>query len=774
MSKPGDKGRVEDRRLLTGGGDYTDDRSAPDALYAVFVRSAVAHARLRAVDTADARATQGVRAVFTGADLRIYGGLPCMGFQPGVLGSVPVPTPRPGLADGVVRHVGEAIAMVVADTLDAAEEAAEAVAIDYDPLPVVIDVREAARAGAPLLFDGIAGNCGATHDAGDAAAVEAAFARAARIVRLERLVSRIVPAPMEPRGAIARYDGASRQFHLHTGSQGVRMLHWILAGDVMRLADGETLRITTGDVGGGFGGRVDVYPEDVCILHAARALGRAVRWRSTRSEIFLIDNHARDSWYESALALDAEARFIGLRVTALQSMGAYLSGYGLAVPRSFKECISSLYAIPAIRTEARCILTNTVPTGPFRGAGRPEAAHVIESLVDAAAAATGLDPVEIRRRNLVPTNAFPWKTPQAYAYDCGDFAAVFAKALALTDRDGFPARRAAAEAKGRVRGLGIACFIETAGGAPSEAARLVADADGTVAILSPMQTNGQGHATIFPVLAAERLGLPVESIVYRTGDSDFAPGGPGSGSYGSRSASHFGAGLGIAADALIEKGRALAARMFAEPPETITYQGGRFTASGGASGRSRSAAIGEIAAWAATASGLPEALAGGLAAEGRFDAPHPTFPNGCHVCEIEIDPETGDTTVVSYVAVDDIGTTINATIAHGQMHGGIAQGIGQALGETVVYDGDGQLLSGSFLDYTMPRADTLPNFVIAEHAVPTQQNPLGAKGVGEAGTTGGLSATMSAVADALASRGVAPIAMPATPARIWAALQGGR
>ncbi|MGE3935649.1 MAG: xanthine dehydrogenase family protein molybdopterin-binding subunit [Rhodospirillaceae bacterium] len=765
-------GRVEDRRLLTGGGDYTDDRAVPGAAFAVFVRSPHAHARVGPIDAAAARASAGVRGVFTGADLRAYGGLPCMGFQPGLPDQTALATFRPGLADGIVRHVGEAVAMVVADTLDRAHEAAELVAIDYDPLPAATDVREAARPGAPLLFDTIPGNCAARHDAGDAAAVEAAFERAARTVRLERRVSRIVPAPMEPRGAIATYDAATRRLHLHTGSQGVRMLHWILAGDILRLAPEESLRITTGDVGGGFGGRVDVYPEDVCVLHAARALGVPVRWRATRGEIFQIDNHARDSWYDAALALDAEGRFLAVKVAALQAMGAYMTGYGLAVPRSFKECISSLYAIPAIRTEARCIVTNTTPTGPFRGAGRPEAAHVIESLVEAAAAATGLDAAEIRRRNLIPASAMPWRTPQAHAYDCGDFPGLFAKALALADRDGFAARRAAAEAKGLVRGLGIACFIETAGGAPSEAARLVAGADGTVTIHSPMQTNGQGHATIFPAMAAERLGLPVDQVAYCAGDSDLAPGGPGSGSYGSRSASHFGTGLAVAADALVEKGRALAAQRFSVPPETVTYQGGRFTAAGGAVEAS-SITIGELAAWAGTAP-LPEALRGGLAVDGRFVAPHPTFPNGCHVCEIEVDPETGAAAVVSYVAVDDIGTTINPTLAHGQMHGGIVQGIGQALGEAVVYDDGGQLVTGSFLDYTMPRADTVPSIVVAEHAVPTGQNPLGAKGVGEAGTTGGLAATMNAVADALASRGAPPLAMPATPARLWQALREAR
>jgi len=766
-------GRVEDRRLLTGGGDYTDDRAVPGAAFAVFVRSPHAHARIGRIDAAAAHAAPGVRAVFTGADLRAYGGLPCMGFQPGVPDTMALKTFRPGLAAGIVRHVGEAVAMAVADTLDRAQEAAEAIAVDYEPLPAVTDVRDAARAGAPLLFDTIPGNCAARHDAGEAAAVEAAFARAARTVRIERRVSRIVPAPMEPRGAIAAYDPATRQLHLRTGSQGVRMLHWILAGDILRLAPEERLRITTGDVGGGFGGRVDVYPEDVCVLHAARALGVPVRWRATRSEIFQIDNHARDSWYEAALALDAEGRFLGLKVAALQSMGAYMTGYGLAVPRSFKECISSLYAIPAIRTEARCILTNTTPTGPFRGAGRPEAAHVIESLVEAAAAATGIDPVELRRRNLIPAAAMPWRTPQAHAYDCGDFPGLFAKALALADHAGFAARRAAAEAQGLVRGLGIACFIETAGGAPSEAARLVAGPDGTVTIHSPMQTNGQGHATIFPALAAERLGLPVEQIAYVTGDSDLAPGGPGSGSYGSRSASHFGTGLAVAAEALVDKGRALAAHRLAVPPEAVTYQGGRFTAAGGAADPARSITLGDLAAWAETAA-LPEPLQGGLAAEGRFVAPHPTFPNGCHVCEVEIDPETGAAAVVPYVAVDESGTTISSTLAHGQMHGGIAQGIGQALGESVVYDDGGQLLTGSFLDYTMPRADAVPSIIVAEHAVPTRQNPLGAKGVGEAGTTGGLAATMNAVADALASRGAPALAMPATPARLWQALRDAR
>lgn len=764
-------GRREDRRLLTGGGSYADDRASDGALHAAFVRSQVAHGRIARIDVDAARRMPGVLAIYTGADLRLagYGDFPIVGVFLGSNSALPETTPRPALAQEFVRYVGEAIAMVVAETRELALDAAEAVAVELDSLPAVIDARDAAAPGAPRLFAHIAENCAGTHEAGDAAAVDAAFARATHRIRCRRSVSRIAPVPMEPRSALGSFSAPSRTWHLHTGSQGVRMLHATLAERVLKLAQDHHLRITTEDVGGGFGGRVEIYPEDLCVLHAARALEQPVRWRATRSEIFLIDNHARDSHYEAALALDDDGRFLAVKVAAIQSLGAYFSAYALSVPRSFKECISSMYVIPAIHVFIRCVVTNTTPTGPFRGAGRPEAAYVIESLVEEAARALNIDAMELRRRNMVAAHAFPYATPQAGVYDCGDFLGLTAKAVELADRRGFAQRRAASEAEGLLRGLGVACFIETAGGAPMESARLNVRPDGTVAIHTPTQSTGQGHATVFPDLAAERLGIAPEQIALVAGDTDLAPGGPGSGSYGSRSGSHFGTALTLATDALVEKGRRLAALWFSADPSTITYQGGRFAASGAG----RSCTLGELAGWAETATNLPAELAGGLAAHEHFTAPGPTFPNGCHICEVEIDPETGVTRLLAYVAVDDCGTLINPTIVHGQMHGGIVQGIGQALGECCVFDQDGQLLTGSFLDYVMPRADDLPPIVVAEHVVPTKTNLLGAKGAGEAGTTGALAATMFAIDDALASLGIDRVEMPATPARVWAAINRG-
>jgi carbon-monoxide dehydrogenase large subunit len=761
-------GRREDHRLVTGHGNYADDRAPAGAAYAAFVRSRIAHAEILTIDIDAAARTPGVLAVFIGKDLRAagYGDLPCMLSLPPRYGGPPAITPRPALAVERVRYLGEPIVMVVAETMDAAIAAAEAVLVDLEMLPAVTDIRTAAAPGALQIWPHIPDNCVAVYGSGDEAAADAALGAATHRIRMQRPVTRLVVAAMEPRAATAFFEQPSGGWHLHAPSQGVRIMHAALADTVLKGFGDCAIRVTSADVGGGFGAKMEIYPEYVGLLHAARTLRRPVHWRGTRSESFQADNHARDSFYEMELALDRRGQILGLKVAALQSLGAYLSSHGLAVQRSFIECVSSMYAIPAIHVRSRSIITNTTPTGAFRGAGRPEAAYVIESLIEEAARRIGIDAHDLRRLNFVPTTAFPYATPQALVYDCGDFVGITAKAERLADRKGFPSRRAASEQRGLIRGMGTACFIETAGGAPVESARLTVRPNGTISIFTPAQTNGQGHETVFPEMMAQRLGVASEQIELVAGDSDLVPGGPASGSYGSRSGSVFGGALALTTDALLQKGRRLAALRFDVPLDHVTYQGGRFSAQGAG----MSCTLAELAAWAMAALNLPVDLRDGLTTQELFTAPSPTFPNGCHICEVEIDPATGRTTVVSYVAVDDCGNIMNPTIVHGQIQGGIAQGIGQALSESCVYDDEGQLVTGSFLDYAMPHADDLPSLQVEDHIVPTKVNPLGVKGAGEAGTTGALAATMNAVADALASRGIAPIDMPASAFRVWQAI----
>ncbi|MFO1058729.1 MAG: xanthine dehydrogenase family protein molybdopterin-binding subunit, partial [Dongiaceae bacterium] len=731
------EGRVEDLRLLRGQGRYSDDLNLPGQAWAAFLRAPVAHADILSVETEAARAMPGVLLVLTGADLAPlgYGRLPDFPPQQNADGS-PMRRPDwPPLAVGRVRHVGEAVAMVVAESAVAAQDAAEAIVTRYAELPALVEpVHDPAPA--IVLWPEMPDNVALDFAAGDAAAVAAAMGAAHHVARVRIRSQRLAVVPLEPRAAVAEYRPAEDRFDLYTGSQGAAGL----AGEVaalMRLPAGR-VRVVSREVGGGFGAKALAYPEYVALLEASRRVGRPVKWTATRSEAFLSDTHGRDSWLEGELALDAEGRFTGLRVRSTVNVGAYQTLFTtFTATRNFHSCIAGMYRTPAIHVAIKCVYSNTVPVAPYRGAGRPEANLLLEHLVDQAARDLGLDPVELRRRNLVPPAAMPYEPPNGVRYDSGEFARLLDRAAALADLAGFPARREAARAAGRLRGLGLACYVEIAGVVPVEDVRLDLAPDGAVLFRSGMQSNGQGHETVFGPLVAGRLGIPVGEVRFCEGDSALVPGGIGS--FASRSMTVGGAAALVACDALIAAAVAAGAELMQVPAGEVAWRDGRVVRPASGQGLS----LGDLAAQGRL-----------LSVTGTGNVPS-TFPNGCHVAELEIDPETGATRVVSFVAVDDVGRAISPPLVDGQLRGGIAQGLGQVLLEQAVYEpGSGQLLTGSLMDYAMPRADDLPSFVTEHVEVPSPGNPLGSKGVGEAGTTGALAAGYNALADALRQAGV--------------------
>ena len=750
--------RLEDQRLLTGRGDFTDDHAAPGALWGVLVRSPHAHAAVVSIDAAPAMALPGARLVLTGADLVAEGVKP-IAAAPRLTdaeGKPPRAAPWESLATTRVRHVGQAVALCVADSASTAIDMAEAVAVDWRPLPAVTDVRRAAAPGAPQLWPDIPDNVSFRWGLGDRAAVAAAFRAAAHVVEVADVVSqRVVMAPLEPRAAVARFDAATGGFHLHTGNQGTTQVRDQLAA-VLGVAK-EKVLVTTADTGGAFGMRSSVYPEYPALCVAARRLGAPVRWTATRSEAFVSDAQARDSVMSGRIALDADARILALDIRSLAAMGGSMHplGYFIAVA-NFSRCIPGPYRVPALATEVTCVLTNTVPTAPYRGAGRPEAACITEALIEAAARHLRLDAIELRRRNLIAADAFPHETAAGTTYDSGDFPTVLAKAVAAADWVGFPARRKASEAKGRARGIGLGMFVEIAGGVPTERAKMRLLADGRIETRTALAASGQGHQTIMGLIAAEQIGLPFERMVVDQGSSaGFADGGS---STAARSTLMAGMAIRGAARALLDEARGRAATRLGVAPEKLEWKDGRFEVPG------TNLAIGI------------EALADGppLEVDVRIEQ-EPSWPNGAHVAEVEIDPDTGAVTLARYTAVDDSGRIIAPHFAEGQIHGALAQGIGQVLMEHGAYDdATGQLIAGSFMDYTMPRADDLPRFNSSFHPVPARSNPLGVKGVGESGTVGALPTVRNAVLDALATLGVARLEMPYTPARVWRAIRDAR
>jgi carbon-monoxide dehydrogenase large subunit len=761
--------RREDVRLLTGGGRYTDDVSLDGQVFASFVRSPVAHGAIRAIDIDAARAAPGVLAVYTGADLRDggVGDIPCMTPFKSFDGTPIRPTPRPALAVGKVRHIGVPVAVVVAETAAQAADAAELVEFDIDPLPAVIDPEAALADDAPQLYDDIPNNIVLDFRVGDTDAVDKAFAGAAHITRLRAENNRLVAASLEPRQCLARWDTGRDRYELTAGSQGVNAVRRILADFIFNVPH-ERMHVLSGDVGGGFGMKTQPYPEYVACLFAARELKRPVKWQGTRSEGFLTDNQARDGVLTGEMAFDADGHIVALRVDLVAGMGGYLSSHGpAAATTNVCNCLTGAYRTPVLAYRTRLVLNNAAPIGPYRGAGRPEAAYIVERLLDAAAHEMGVDRVDLRRRNMIAPQQMPYTTPLKQVYDSGDFPGALDDALKLADWDGFEARRAEAAVRGKLRGIGLASFVEIAGGALAEGAKVAITPAGRVEVRLAMQSNGQGHATSFAQLVSDQLQVPYETIEIIQGDSDETP-EPSFAAVASRSMAIGGSAVMVTCDKVIENGRLLAGHVLEAAAADIEFSDGAFRVAG----TDRAIGLLELAARTASLSTLPDGVPDKLDAYESFTSPEQTFPNGCHVCEVEIDPETGMVEIVDYTAIDDCGTVVNPMIVHGQVHGGVAQGLGQVLGEHAVYDDDGQLLTGSFMDYPMPHADTMPLLKLGFHPTRCTTNPLGAKGAGEAGTTGALPAAMNAIIDALSARGITAFDMPATPRKIWGALNG--
>jgi carbon-monoxide dehydrogenase large subunit len=764
--------RVEDLRLLRGRGRYTDDHRLADCAHLVLVRSPYAAARIRGIDTAPALAIPGVIAVLTGDDLASLGPL-----ETSVTRQLPggKPMPRPPyriLATDAARFVGDPVAAVVAETRAAAKDGAEAVVVDWDPLPAVTDASAALAPGAPSVWPAHApDNLCFLFSLGDAAAVEAAFAKAAHVARLPFRVSRVSANPLEPRGAIGAWDEGEGRWTLITGVQIPHKIRSELAGRTLRVPDNQ-LRLISPDMGGAFGMKGSPTQEHALVLWAARMLGRPVRWVADRTESFLSDFHARDNDSVVELALDAEGMFLALRIRTVANLGAYLAFNTPHSPTNNLGGLAGVYRTPAIHAEVRGAFTNTQPTAPYRGAGRPEATYAIERVIDLAADEMGIDRVAIRRRNLIPAEAMPFRTGLVFTYDSGDFARGMELALAAAEWNGFAARREDSARRGMLRGIGIANAIEIAAGpfrAPNEeGAGIRFEPDGGATLLLGCHNHGQGHETAFRQLAASLLGLSFDRVRVVAGDTDLVP--HGRGTFGSRSLVVAGTAMTRAAERIVAKGRRIAAHLLEAAEGDIAFEGGAFRVAG----TDRALRIEAVAAASYTPGKLPKGEEMGLAADVVLTPDEATFPNGCHVAEVEIDPETGVVSLLRYTVSDDVGTVINPLLLKGQIHGGVAQGVGQVLGETILYDEAGQMVTASFMDYRMPRASDLPMMTVESNPVPTAANPLGAKGAGEAGTVGALSVVINAIVDALRPLGIRHIDMPATPERVWRAIRDAR
>ncbi|MCX7341470.1 MAG: xanthine dehydrogenase family protein molybdopterin-binding subunit [Hyphomicrobiales bacterium] len=760
--------RSEDPMLLRGEGAYTDDLNLPRQTYAVMVRSQHAHGIIAEIDTAAAKAMPGVLGVFTAADLVAggYGTLACNMVYPNADGSPMKRPPRPVLATNKVRHVGEAVAFVVADSALAAQDAAEAVTIALSSLPAIVSTSEAVAPGAAQLHDEAPGNVALNWHFGDSAKVAKAFAEAAHVTRLDLENNRVVVNAMEPRAAIADFNKKTGRFTLHVGSQGVFGLRNAIADEVMKIPR-DRLRVVTGQVGGSFGMKASVYPEYICLLHAARALGRPVKWTDKRSESFVSDHHGRDHSVVAELALDARGHFLAIRITGLGNMGAYLTHVGpMMSTLNIVKNMPSLYRTPFIEMNARCVFTTTTPLGAYRGAGRPEGNYYMERLVDKAAHEMGIDRLTLRRRNFIPPTAMPFTSASGMVYDTGDFRALFDAVVEKADVKGFAARRKASRKSGKLLGLGVGCFLEVTAPPMSEMGGIRFEKDGTITIITGTMDYGQGHATPFAQVLVRSLGVPFETVRLVQGDSDRLIAGGGTG--GSKSIMASGAAIIEASAKVIEQGRQIAAHLLEAGEADVSFKAGRFSIAG----TDRGIGIMEIARRINSGVALPTDLPQSLDVDHVFAAASSAYPNGCHVAEVEIDPDTGVTEVVRYTAGGDFGTVVNPLLVQGQVHGGIVQGIGQALMEQTRYDENGQLTTGSFMDYAMPRANNAPFFTFISHPVPATTNPLGAKGCGEAGCAGALPSVMNAVVDALAEHGVRHVNMPATPAVIWKTLRG--
>jgi aerobic carbon-monoxide dehydrogenase large subunit len=759
--------RLEDERFLTGLGRYVDDIAVPGQLHGIVLRSPHGHAVIDSIDVAAARAMSGVHGVFTAVDLDTdrIGSLPCIA-QVATVAPMIVP-PRRALARDRVRHVGDPVAFVVAGTAQQARDAAEQINVAYRPLPAMVDAGEALAAQAPLLWDEAPGNLSYRFERGDKPAVDAAFVMAAHIIEIELVNNRLVVAPIEPRAAIGTYDAAADSFDLLLTGQGVHSLRRQLAEAVFHMP-AERITVRAPDVGGGFGVKNFLYPEWVLVLWAARRLGRPVKWVGERGEEFVSSAQGRDNHTRARLALDHDGRFLALDVDTVANLGAYLSTNGPgSSTNSPASAMGGVYDIPAVFMAVRGVLTNTVPIDAYRGAGKPEANYLIERLVDRAARQLALNPVALRRRNLI--GHFPHRSGLGVTIDCGRFAANLDEMAQRVLTEGFTARRRAAADLGKLRGIGIACFLETSRGTPGERAEIRFEPAGRVALVLGTQSNGQGHETSFPQIAADLLGLPLEAFRFVQADTRAVQSGNGHG--GARSMHMGGSALYLAAQMVLSKARVIAAHLLQADASEVNFSAGRFTVGGSERGIDLLA----LAEAARDTANLPDDMTPGLDADAYNDSDVFTFPNGCHVAEIEIDPETGAVALERYEAIDDYGRLINPMLTIGQVQGGVAQGIGQALLEHTVYDRQsGQLLSGSFLDYALPRADDLPPLDITLAELPTAVNQLGVKGAGQAGCMAAPQTIINAILDALAPLGVESIDMPATPERVWRAIGRAR
>jgi len=762
--------RTEDQRFLTGGGRYMDDISLPRQVYAAFVRSPYAHARIDGIDLSEAKDQPGVLGLWTQADIDAagFGDIPCIAPMKGRDGGRTLQPEHPILARGRVRHVGEPVVLVGAETVQAARDAAEMVLVDYDPVPAVTEGAKALEPGAPQLFDDVPGNLCLDWLQGDPAAVDAAFARASWVARLEMVNNRLVANSMETRAVIGDYDPSAEHYTLYTGSQGIFRLKDQYLKNILKVPE-DKLRIVTPDVGGGFGMKIFAYSEQAACLFAARQLARPVKWTSDRNEAFQSDAQGRDHVTVAEMAMDDEGRFLGLRVHTIANIGAYLSNFGVYVPTgAYTPMSSGLYAIPAIVNEVKCVFTNTVPVDAYRGAGRPEAAYMIERLVDECGHVTGLGQREIRLRNFVTPAQLPYDTKLGRVYDSGDFARILQQATAAADWAGAEARRSAARGRGKLLGIGLASYVEACSGRGEEEARLTLDADGGVTLIIGTMSNGQGHHTAYGQIINDQLGVPPEKVRMIQGDSDIVKRGGGTG--GSRSLLMGGVAVERGSLDLVEKTRKIAGHLLETAEADIEFADGTFTVVG----TDRTVTL-EAVGKAIAEGNLPGDLAEGLEGVGEYKAEALTYPNGCHVCELEIDEDTGEIDITRYVVVDDFGKIVNPLLAAGQVHGGTAQGIGQALLEATVYDEDGQLLTASYMDYTMPRAANVPDIELTfVEEMPCTTNPMGVKGAGEAGAIGAPPAIMNAIMDALRPVGVTRMDMPATPLRIWQAIEGAK
>jgi len=758
--------RSEDPHLVRGEGRYTDDVNLAGQAYAAIVRSRHAHGVIRNIDLAAARAMPGVLAAYTGADLKAagYGNFKCVvGFKNRDGSDMRKPV-RPALAIDKVRFVGDPVAFVVAQTPAQARDAAEAVEVEIDPLPAVTRASAAAKPDAPQLYDDASGNLALDYHYGDADKVAAAFAAAAHVTRLSLINSRVVVNAMEPRAAVGDYDQASGRFTLHTGCQGAFGMKGQLT-DVLGVP-GDKVHVLVGNVGGSFGMKAAVYPEYVCALHAARALGRPVKWTADRSESFVSDHHGRDHEFVGELALDDKGRFLAARFTGFGNMGAFLGTVSpLMSTLNIVKNAMSVYRTPLIEVSTKCMFTNTMMVSAYRGAGRPEGNYYMERLIDAAAAEMKIDRLALRRRNHVRPSEIPYAAASGMTYDSGEFTKVLDRAVEIADWDGFKARKREARKRGKLRGIGVGSYLEVTAPPNKEMGGIRFEGDGTVTIITGTLDYGQGHASPFAQVLCDRLGIPFDRIRLKQGDSDELLAGGGTG--GSRSMYASGTALVEAAQKVIERGREIAGAVLEASAADIEFRDGRFVIAG----TDRSIGIMELAGKLRAGVTLPDNVPTSLDVKHVTEAIPSAFPNGCHVAEVEIDPATGVVEVVKYSSVNDFGTIINPLLVEGQIHGGVVQAIGQALMETTAYDSDGQLLTGSYMDYAMPRAPDAPMMGVASHPVPAKSNPLGVKGCGEAGCAGGLTSVMNAIVDALSEYGIRHIDMPVTAEKVWRAIK---